>query len=344
MFKQNCLGGSFQNGKCTPKLLKQRILSKYAEGVSVSAISRDTQVTSRGIRKIISTYEETGPLDLKPHFGRAHYKTTNNVLQHIEYMKTQKPSIYAREIKDKLLDIGVCDMNSVPSRQTISHVIRNELGFTRKRLSVVPEESLTDAAQEKQIQYLETISNFHARNIHFMDESSVDTTTGNRNYGHSLYGERAIEVCRYRSNARFTVNLLCGYFGVNYYNIIEGASNGLELLQFFTEALEERYEDGNPKIDAGDIIVMDNCGFHHARHVEPVLRQMLHDHGVTLVFLPPYSPELNPCEYVFNYIKYLLKNNERFTAHFTELAIVNAMEFITPALCSSFFKKCGYTV
>ena len=257
MFKQNCLGGSFQNGKSTPKLLRQRIISKYAQGVSVSSISKDTQVTGRGIRKIISTYEETGSMDPKPHFGRAHYKTTDNVLQHIEYMKTRKPSMYAREIKDKLLDIGVCDVNCIPSCQTISHVIRNELGYTRKRLTVVPEESLTDTAQEKQVQYLETISNFHARNIHFMDESSVDRTTGNRNYGHSLSGERAIEVCCYSSNAKFTINLMCGYFGIDQYNIIEGASNGLE---------------------------------------------MVLNHGVILVYQPPYSPELNPCEYVFNHI------------------------------------------
>ena len=43
------------------------------------------------------------------------------------------------------------------------------------------------------------------------------------------------------------VTLLCGYFGVDYYNIIEGPSNGLELLQFFTEALEQRYENGNSR-------------------------------------------------------------------------------------------------
>ena len=57
-------------------------------------------------------------MDPKPHFGRAHYKTTDNVLQHIEYIKTRKPSMYAREIKDKLLDIGVGDVNAfLPIRQ-----------------------------------------------------------------------------------------------------------------------------------------------------------------------------------------------------------------------------------
>jgi transposase len=344
MFKQNRLGGNFENGKHTPRIVRQRIVSKYGQGVSISQISKDLQVTERGVRKIISSYEETKSIDPKLHLGQDHYKTTDNVLQHIEYIKTQKPSTYGKEIKDKLLDLGVCDNDTVPSRQTISHVLRHELGFTRKRLTVIPEESLTVAAQAKQVRYLEEIADFPARNIHFMDECSVDRTSGNRTYGHSLSGEPAIEICRYSSNAKFTVNLLCGYFGVDHYNIIEGASNGLELLQFFIEAMDERYDNGIPKIAAGDVVVMDNCGFHHARHVEPILRQILLEHEVTLVFQPPYSPELNPCEYAFNHIKQLLKRNERFTSRFTELAIVNALEFVTPTLCSSFFRKCGYAI
>ena len=70
-------------------------------------------------------------------------------------------------------------------------------------------------------------------------------------------GERAMEVSRYSSNANFTVNLLCGYFGVDYYNIVEGPSNGMELLQFFEEALEKTYENGNPILCAGDAVVLD---------------------------------------------------------------------------------------
>ena len=344
MFKQNCLGGNFENGKSTPLIMRQRIINKYSQGVPICKISKDLQITERGVRNIVSSYKETGSIDPKVHYGRNHYKTTDDVLQHIEYMKTRKPSTYGREIKNKLLELGVCDDNTVPSRQTISHVLRHELGFTRKRLTIIPEESLTDAAQEKQVRFLEEIADFPARNMHFMDECSVDRTSGNRTYGHSISGEPAIEICRYSSNTKFTVNLMCGYFGVDYYNIIEGASNGLELLQFFIEAVDEMYDNGTPKLAAGDVVVIDNCGFHHARHVEPILRQILLEHGVTLVFQPPYSPELNPCEYCFNHIKQLLKRNERFTSRFTELAIVNALEFITPTLCSSFFRKCGYAV
>ncbi len=226
----------------------------------------------------------------------------------------------------------VCVMKpNTPSSRTITHVLTAELNFTRKRLTIVPVESLTPLAQEKQDQYFEDISQFPARNIHFMDEASVIRTTGNRNYGHSFIGEPAVEICRYSSDANFTVNLLCSMFDIDYYNILEGPSNGLELLQFFEEALEQTYENGNLVLADGDAVVMDNCGFHHARHVEPILREMLNQRGITLIFQPPYCPELNPCEYCFAHMKISLKRNERFTARYTELAIVNAMELIKPA-------------
>ena len=84
MFKQNQLGGTFQNGKPTPDIVKQRIINKYAQGIAISKMSKDLQITERGVRKVVSTFEETGQIDPKLHIGRAHYKTTDNVLQHID--------------------------------------------------------------------------------------------------------------------------------------------------------------------------------------------------------------------------------------------------------------------
>ena len=174
MFNQNRLGRAFENGKSTPQTIKRDIIRLYSEGKSISAISKVVRLTKRGIGKIISAYVEAGSLEPKFHPGQVPYVTTNTVMQHIEFLKTQKPSIYSREIQDKLIDNGTSNNDTVPTVRTINHVIRNELGFTRKRLSVIPEESLTIRAQAKLDEYLEDISEFAARNIHFMDESSVD--------------------------------------------------------------------------------------------------------------------------------------------------------------------------
>ena len=102
MFKQNHLRGNFLNGKPTPLILRQRIIYKYVQGVPISKISNDLQISERGVRNIVSSYEETESIAPKEHYGREHYKASDEVLQYIEYMKIKKPSMYGREIKNKL--------------------------------------------------------------------------------------------------------------------------------------------------------------------------------------------------------------------------------------------------
>ena len=82
--------------------------------------------------------------------------------------------------------------------------------------------------------------------LHFFDESGVKITSGNRVYGNSYIGEPAIEVQRYASNANYMLNLLHSIQGVHYYDILRGASNGMEILNFFDEALAVERADGSP--------------------------------------------------------------------------------------------------
>ena len=72
-----------------------------------------------------------------------------------------------------------------------------------------------------------------------------------------------IEVQWYASNATFTVNLLHSIFGVDFYFIIPGASNSSELISFFDYALECQKDNGLPVFTEGDMVIMDNCGFHY---------------------------------------------------------------------------------
>ena len=77
----------------------------------------------------------------------------------------------------------------------------------------------------------------------FFDESSVVKTTGNRKYGSAVLGEPGIEVQRYVSNSNYTINLLHSINGVDFFNILDGPSNGMELLTLFDEALQLERED-----------------------------------------------------------------------------------------------------
>lgn len=90
--------------------------------------------------------------------------------------------------------------------------------------------------------------------MHFFDENSVIKTTGNRNYGHAPAGQRAVEIQQYASNATYTVNLLHSIFGADHVNILPRPSNGLELLNFFAEALQEQVIFGSPLLKQGDLL------------------------------------------------------------------------------------------
>ena len=160
------------------------------------------------------------------------------------------------------------------------------------------------------------------------DESSVVKTTSHRKYGNVPRGEPAFEIQRYASSATYTINLLHSPFGVDFMNVLEGPSNGQELLLFFEEAVNLTRADGSAVLKRGDTVIMDNCGFHHGHFVEPILSALLANSGVRLLFQPPYSPEFNTCELCFHDIKEFLRRNQRL-AEETAYTIYEACENIT---------------
>ena len=159
------------------------------------------------------------------------------MVEYIEFQKVSKPSTTAVELQAGLLQDRICRVENLPAKSTIGDIVRNDLGYTYKKLHVVPEESLTVVNQIRTLNYIMQMSELEPTKVHFFDECSVKTTTGNRTYGHSLKGKPAIEVKRYASHCNYTVNLLQSVLGITNFGVIEGPSNGLEMLEFFNETL-----------------------------------------------------------------------------------------------------------
>ncbi|KAL9976754.1 hypothetical protein ACROYT_G014083 [Oculina patagonica] len=327
----NAYGGIFDNGRVLPNMYRERILDLYDEGWG-----------QRQISKVVSRYNEANT-SLRP--AKSHNesrKIDQDALDYIEVQKLMKPSIYGRELQERLLLDGVVNPADIPSVSQINKVVREKLIMTRKKISVIPVESATPHNLQRIDEYLTEISNINATNLHFFDESSMIKTTGNRIYGSATLGQAAFEMQRYASNANYTLNLLHSFLGVDYYNIVDGPSNGMELLQFFDEALQLERGDGSAVLERGDCVVMDNCGFHHGHHIEPVLRNMLTDCGVRLIYQPPYSPQFNTCELCFHQIKAFLRRHQMLAMNETEVAIADAVLNISPANSFAHFKHCGY--
>ena len=236
----------------------------------------------------------------------------------------------------------VCLPENIPSASSISRVLKHDLGYTKKKLTVVANESLTPANTERLAEFLAECITANPNTLHFFDECSVVRTTGNRRYGHSSRGKKAIEIQKYASNATFTVNLLCNIDGITHVDILPGASNGLEMLNFFAEAVEQRDLFDNLVIKPGDTVIMDNCGFHHGAHTEPILRNIIAQCGARLIFQPPYHPQYNVCEMWFHSLKSWLRKYTRFAESYTEIATLSGLRSVTAGTSRAYFKYCGY--
>jgi transposase len=83
---------------------------------------------------------------------------------------------------------------------------------------------------------------------------------------------------------------------------------------------------------------MDNLGSHKGK----AIRQLIRSVGAKLIFLPKYSPDLNPIEQVFAKLKHLLRKAAARTIEAVCTAIGQLLHAFTPDECANYFKNAGY--
>jgi transposase len=93
-----------------------------------------------------------------------------------------------------------------------------------------------------------------------------------------------------------------------------------------------------PTLGAGDVVIMENL----SSHKSPVIRQAIRVAGARLLFLPPYSPDLNPIEQVFAKLKHLLRKAAERTADATWKRIGSLLDAFTSTECQNFLINSGY--
>jgi transposase len=93
-----------------------------------------------------------------------------------------------------------------------------------------------------------------------------------------------------------------------------------------------------PELEPGTIVVLDNLGSHKGERV----RKMLKKAGMRLLFLPPYSPRLNPIEEMFSKLKRLLRKVNARTIDATWQALGELLDRFSPKECSNYIRDAGY--
>ncbi len=113
--------------------------------------------------------------------------------------------------------------------------------------------------------------------------------------------------------------------------VLDGAMNGAAFLAYVGQVLA-------PTLASGDVVVLDNLSSHKVAGV----REAVEARGASLLYLPPYSPDLNPIEQAFAKLKALLRAVAARTVEALWAAIGSLLDRFSPAECARYLAHCGY--
>ncbi len=165
-----------------------------------------------------------------------------------------------------------------------------------------------------------------------MDESGM-LTSMDRLRSRAPKGERAYGKVPRNRGKNTTLIASMSLCGMGESMCVEGATDS-EVFEIYVEHFLA------PKLREGQVVVLDGLGAHRPKRV----RELIEQRGADLVFLPSYSPDLNPIEEAFSKIKNILgKVGARSHEALVE-AMSGALSEVTPWDAAGWFDHCGYQV
>ena len=157
----------------------------------------------------------------------------------------------------------------------------------------------------------------------WVDESGCDRRHAIRKYGYSVRGIPVVDKRILIRGIRYTAIPVVSLDGIHDVMITEGTMNGERFARFVKEILLPHLMPFNC-INPRSVVIMDNASIHH---VEEVINLIEVHAGARILFLPPYSPDLNPAEGIFSQVKCIMKENDKLFQVFSAPKVLLAMAF-----------------
>jgi transposase len=164
----------------------------------------------------------------------------------------------------------------------------------------------------------------------FIDETWAATNM-TRTHGRALQGQRLVEAIPHGHWKTTTFVGALRTTGLSAPMVIDGAMTGDLFVAYVEQILV-------PELRSGDIVVVDNLVCHKREAARAAIEQV----GAQLIFLPPYSPDLNPIENAFSKLKRLLRTAAKRTVDSLWTFLGQVLDQFSSDECRNYFRHCGY--
>jgi transposase len=149
--------------------------------------------------------------------------------------------------------------------------------------------------------------------------------------GRAPRGQRVIEAVPHGHWKTTTLIAALGFHGMRCALVLDGAVNALAFQAFVRHVL-------TPTLRPNDLVVLDNL----SSHKSPCIAELIRAAGADLIYLPPYSPDLNPIELAFSKVKQALRSLAARSVAEQWNGVQPILDRVTATDATGFFRHCGY--
>lgn len=308
--------------------VKQLIIYAYSvDGLKFRAISEMYHVKIGSVKSIINRYKKDGQITRK-NTGKPKKLSPDQINSVTDWVSED-----CTRTLESLCDQVDSQFGIRVSKSTMWNYL-DDLHYSFKRISPIPvrrnSEEVKVARREYALRLMEM--DRYRDQIFFLDECGVAVHT-RVNYGRSHRGERANLSVRAIRGKNYSVCAAMNWKSLFLYEVREGAYDTTTFIDYVKQFIEFLITEGYEKV----YLVMDNVRFHHHELVQSQIADASIE--IELIFLPPYSPFLNPIENLFNQLKYYVKRFRPSSADEVFHAVDLASQVISEMDCRNYYSN-----
>ena len=304
--------------------LRNRVIDAVERGeMSRRAAARRYAISRSVAIKWLERVERHGSREPVGHGGHR----TSKLMAHrdfLEAVRAEKSDVTLQALCDRLL----CERGVKSDTSMMSRFFRR-LGVTFKKTLVAREQDRPDISRHR-ARWRAYQGLIDPRRLVFIDETWTKTNM-TRLRGWAPKGQRLVDKVPHGRWKTATFLAALRNDRIDAPCLFDGPINGERFRAYVEQFLV-------PTLKPGDVVILDNLGSHKAK----AIRRAIRDVGARLVFLPKYSPDLNPIEQVFAKFKTLLRKAEARTYDAVADASAAILAQYPPEECAAYVKNAGY--